>query len=48
MNDTHLELYDPIALREVAAMADLMIVANTSEDRLSQAAIDVALGLTPA
>jgi hypothetical protein len=42
---SHLELYDKIALREVAVMADLMIAANTAENHLSQEAIDVALGL---
>jgi len=49
MTDTRdVELYDPIALREVAVMANLMIVANTSEDHLTQEAIDIALGLDPA
>ena len=42
---SHLELYDKIALREVAVMADLMIAANTAENHLSQEAIDVAPGL---
>ena len=43
-----LDLYDPIALCEVALMADLMIAANTTPRHLSQEAIDDALGLSHA
>ena len=39
------EYYDPIPLSEVATMADLMIAANNTDHRMSQHAIDVALGL---
>lgn len=47
-DDLRLELYDPVALRELALMADLMIMANTTKQHLSQEAIDDALGLTHA
>ena len=39
------EIYDPIAMRELEMMADLMILANTNEQHLSQKAIDAALGI---
>ena len=43
-----IELFDPIALCELAVMADLMIAANTTDQHLSDEAIDSALGLARA
>lgn len=46
MNDAlDVELYDPVMLCELRLTTDLMIVANTTEHHLSQAAIDLALDL---
>lgn len=44
----NLEIYDPVALRELMLTTDLMIVANATDRHLSQEAIDVALGLKQA
>ena len=44
----NLELYDPIALRELSEMADLMIAANATDHHLSQEDIDITLGLSHA
>ena len=47
MRKTDARVQDPLVLDEIELYGDLVIAASSSEEPLSQAEIDLALGLSP-
>ena len=47
VRETDARVQDPLVLDEIELYGDLVIAASASEDRLSQAEIDVVLGIAP-